>query len=72
MCLGIPARIVELREGDVAVAEVGGVRQRISVALLEGLRVGEYVIVHVGYALTRIDADEAARNLAALRRTEVA
>jgi hydrogenase expression/formation protein HypC len=72
MCLGIPARIVELREKDVAVAEVGGVRQRISVALVEGLTVGEYVIVHVGYALTRIDAAEAARNLAALRGLEVA
>ncbi len=71
MCLGIPARIVELRDADIAVAEVGGVRQRISVALLEGVTVGEFVIVHVGYALTRIDAAEAARTLAELRRVEV-
>lgn len=67
MCLGIPARIVELRDGSVAVAEVGGVRQRVSLALLEGVQVGDFVIVHVGYALTRLDAAEAARTLDALR-----
>ncbi len=67
MCLGIPARIVELRDGGMAVAEVGTVRQRVSLALLEGVQVGDFVIVHVGYALTRLDAHEAARTLEVLR-----
>lgn len=67
MCLGIPARIVELREGEQAVAELGGVRQRISLALLPHTKVGDYVVVHVGYALTLLDPEEAQRTLATLR-----
>ncbi len=63
MCLAIPARIVELPEPDTATVEVGGVRKRISLALLDGAAVGDYVIVHVGYALTKLDPDEAARTL---------
>jgi hydrogenase expression/formation protein HypC len=64
MCLAIPARIVALPEPDTALIDVGGVRKRISLALVEGVGVGDYVIVHVGYALTRLDPDEAARTLA--------
>jgi len=65
MCLAIPARVVALPEPDTAVIDVGGVRKRISLALVEGVTVGEYVIVHVGYALTRLDPEQAARTLAA-------
>jgi hydrogenase expression/formation protein HypC len=64
MCLAIPARIVALPEPDAALIDVGGVRKRISLALVEGVALGDYVIVHVGYALTRLDPDEAARTLA--------
>jgi hydrogenase expression/formation protein HypC len=64
MCLAIPARIVALPEPDTALIDVGGVRKRISLALVEGVALGDYVIVHVGYALTRLDPDEAARTLA--------
>ena len=64
MCLAIPARIVALPEPDTALIDIGGVRKRISLALVEGVGVGDYVIVHVGYALTRLDPDEAARTLA--------
>ena len=64
MCLAIPARIVALGGGDQAVVDLGGVRKEISVALVEGVAAGDYVIVHVGYALARLDADEAERTLA--------
>lgn len=64
MCLAIPARIVELLEGDAARVDVGGVRKEISLALVEGARVGDYVIVHVGYALSLLDVEEAERTLA--------
>ncbi len=64
MCLAIPARVVALPEPDTAVVEVDGVRKRISLALVDGVRVDDYVIVHVGYALTRLDPEEAARTLA--------
>lgn len=64
MCLAIPARIVELLDGDQCRVELGGVRKEISLALVDGAGVGDYVIVHVGYALTRLDPDEAAQTLA--------
>jgi hydrogenase expression/formation protein HypC len=64
MCLAIPARVVLLPEPDTATVEVGGVRKRISLALVDGVAPGDYVIVHVGYALTKLDPDEAARTLA--------
>ena len=64
MCLAIPAQIVELRAGDNALVDLAGVRKEISLALVDDVVVGDYVIVHVGYALTRLDPDEAARTLA--------
>lgn len=64
MCLAIPARVAELLEGDKAVVDLGGVRKEISLALVEGVSVGDYVIVHVGYALSRLDEDEARQTLA--------
>ena len=64
MCLAIPACVVELRAGERALVDVGGVRKEISVALVDGVREGDYVILHVGYALARLDPDEAERTLA--------
>ena len=64
MCLAIPARVVELPEPDAATVDVGGVRKRISLALVDDVAPGDYVIVHVGYALTKLDPEEAARTLA--------
>ncbi len=64
MCLAIPARIVERGDGDDAVVDLGGVRKTISLALVPEAVNGDYVIVHVGYALSRLDPDEAARTLA--------
>jgi hydrogenase expression/formation protein HypC len=64
MCLAIPARVVQLLEGDHALVDLDGVRKEISLALVDGVRVGDYVIVHVGYALSRLDPVEAERTLA--------
>lgn len=64
MCLAIPARIVELLDGNACRVELGGVRKEISLALVDDAAVGDYVIVHVGYALTRLDPEEAERTLA--------
>ena len=66
MCLGIPAQIVEIVDpvAKTAKAEIGGVRRIVSCALLEGeARVGEWVLVHVGFALDRIDEEQAAETL---------
>lgn len=63
MCLALPARVVELRAGDSAVVDLGGVRKEVSLALVEGIVVGDYVIVHVGFALARLDPEEAEQTL---------
>lgn len=70
MCLAIPARVVELVDPGQAVVELGGVRKRISLALVDGIVVGDYVIVHVGYALTRLDRAEAAATLALMAQAD--
>jgi hydrogenase expression/formation protein HypC len=63
MCLAIPVRVVELTGGDNAIVDLDGVRKEISLALVDGVAVGDYVILHVGYALTRLDPEEAQRTL---------
>jgi hydrogenase expression/formation protein HypC len=64
MCLAIPALLVELRANDQAVVNLGGIHKEISVALVADVKVGDYVIVHVGHAIGVIDPEEAARTLA--------
>jgi len=63
MCLAIPARIEELTTPGNAIVNLGGVRKEISLALLDEAGVGDYVIVHVGYALQKLDQEEAERTL---------
>ncbi|MBB4371727.1 hydrogenase expression/formation protein HypC [Bradyrhizobium sp. cir1] len=67
MCLAIPAEVTRLLPDEMAVVSIDGVSKEISVALIEDLAVGDYVIIHVGYALTRIDPEEARRTLELLR-----
>lgn len=64
MCLAIPALVVELLPNDMARIDLDGVRKDISLALVEKVAVGDYVIVHVGYALQKLDPQEAAETLA--------
>jgi hydrogenase expression/formation protein HypC len=64
MCLAIPARVVDLLSDSQGTIELGGVRKRISLELVDGIAVGDYVIVHVGYALQKLDPHEAERTLA--------
>jgi hydrogenase expression/formation protein HypC len=64
MCLAIPALLVELRDNDQAVVNLGGILKEISVALVADVKLGDYVIVHVGHAIGVIDPEEAERTLA--------
>ena len=74
MCLGIPGRIVEIdgANSKMAVVDVGGVRRPINISFIAtdgcapSSHVGEWVLVHVGFAMSRIDEAEAARTLALL------
>ena len=63
MCLAIPALVVEILEHEQAIVDMGGVRKPISTALLDDVAVGDYVIVHVGFALSRLDPEEAVETL---------
>jgi len=64
MCLAVPVRIEALIDEERAMADIGGVRKEINIALVEDVAVGDYVILHVGYALNKLDPEEAARTLA--------
>ena len=64
MCLALPALVTELLPDDSAKVNLGGIAKTVSLALVSDVAVGDYVIVHVGYALSRIDPEEAARTLA--------
>jgi hydrogenase expression/formation protein HypC len=64
MCLALPARLVERFGDETALVDMGGVRKRISVALVPDAEVGDYVIVHVGHAIGMLDEAEAQASLA--------
>lgn len=64
MCLALPARVIELDAQGHGIVDIGGVRKPISMALLDEVRTGDYVIVHAGYALTLLDQEEAQQTLA--------
>ena len=72
MCLAIPVRIVELAANEMALADVGGIRKEISLALVDDVKVGDYVIAHVGYAINRLDPEEAEKTLALFAEAGVA
>ena len=71
MCLAIPGKIVEIVdvENQIAKVEVGGVRRNINIGMLEqdGVSVGDYVLIHVGFAMSKIDEKEAEETLRLLR-----
>ncbi|MDP5240905.1 HypC/HybG/HupF family hydrogenase formation chaperone [Uliginosibacterium sp. 31-16] len=63
MCLAIPARVIEIFGDERARIELSGVQKEISLSLVEGVQVGDYVIVHVGFAIGKLDPEEAAQTL---------
>lgn len=66
MCLGIPARVLDI-DGDTATVDVAGAKRRASMALLPGAGVGDYVIVHAGFAIEKIDTARAAETIEMIR-----
>jgi hydrogenase expression/formation protein HypC len=64
MCLAIPGKVVEIDEAaDMATVSVGNVRKEVSTALVEDVTLGDYLLIHVGYALNKISEEEAANTL---------
>ncbi len=70
MCLAIPGKIVEIvdEENQIAKVEVGGVKRNVNIGMLdkEETRVGDYVLIHVGFAMSKIDEAEAQETLRVL------
>ncbi len=66
MCLAIPSKIVKV-ENNVATIDVDGVRREASLLLLEDLKVGDYVIVHAGFAIHKINEKDAQESLKLIR-----
>jgi len=71
MCLALPIRVEALLADDMARVTLGGVSKTVSIALVEDVRVGDYLLIHVGFALTRLDPDEAERTLAVMHEAAV-
>ncbi len=64
MCLAVPTQIIKLLAENRAIASLGGVEKEISLALLqEAVQIGDYVIIHVGYALNKLDEEDAKKTL---------
>ncbi len=67
MCLAVPVRVTALLPDQMAKVSLDGVSKTISVALIDDVSVGDYVILHVGFALSKVNAEEAERTLAMIR-----
>jgi hydrogenase expression/formation protein HypC len=67
MCLAVPVKIISI-DGDQAQVDIGGVGRRVSIALTPEARVGDYVLLHTGYALNVLNEEEAQETLSLLER----
>lgn len=64
MCLSIPSKIVKIEEDNVAVVETMGVRRKVSLDLMaDEVEIGDYVLIHIGFAMGRIDEEDALESL---------
>jgi len=66
MCVGIPGKVVSI-DGRMATVEVGGATRAIALDLIDGVTVGDYVIAHAGFAIHRVDEEEALKTLDIIR-----
>lgn len=72
MCLAIPVEIVSIKADDeTALVSLNGIKKEISIALVDDLEVGDFVLLHVGYALNKISPEEAERTLAIMAESGV-
>jgi hydrogenase expression/formation protein HypC len=67
MCLGIPMELVRKESEDVGIVRLGGLERKVSLALVDNVEIGNYLIVHAGFAITVLDAEEARKTLQLLR-----
>ncbi|MCP3867027.1 MAG: HypC/HybG/HupF family hydrogenase formation chaperone [Gammaproteobacteria bacterium] len=64
MCLALPARVISIDEStDTATVTLGGVNKVVSLALVENVRIDDFLLIHVGYALNKVSTEEAEKTL---------
>jgi hydrogenase expression/formation protein HypC len=66
MCVGVPMQVISI-DGDQAMTEVDGVKREASLMLLDDVAVGDFVIIHAGFAISKLDEEEAREALAMMR-----
>ena len=66
MCLGVPMQVKTI-ENEVAMCEIDGVQRQASLMMLDDVKIGDFVLIHAGFAIEKIDDDEAQLTLKALR-----
>ncbi|MBL0732728.1 MAG: HypC/HybG/HupF family hydrogenase formation chaperone [Desulfosarcina sp.] len=71
MCIAVPSKIIKIIDADTGIVDAGGVKKKISLVLLEAPFLGEYVIVHAGFAIAQIDIKEAEESLKFIREAAV-
>jgi hydrogenase expression/formation protein HypC len=70
MCLAVPMKLIEIQADGLGTAELEGVRTKVNLSLLEEVQVGEYVIIHAGFAIEKLDEAEALKTLDLLNELE--
>jgi len=66
MCLGIPMKVINI-EGDEGIVQAGGLRRKANFSLMKDLKLGDYILVHAGFAIEKVKESEARKTLKALR-----
>ncbi len=66
MCIAVPCQVISIKE-NMATVEIGGVKREARIDLLEDVSIGDYVILHAGFAIQRLDADDAQETLRLLK-----
>ncbi len=68
MCLAVPMQVVAIKSNQIAIVNLGGIHKEISTALIDSVDIGDYVIIHVGFALTKLNETEARKTLELLSK----
>ncbi|MBL7075367.1 HypC/HybG/HupF family hydrogenase formation chaperone [candidate division KSB1 bacterium] len=69
MCLAVPMKVIKI-DGQDGLVEIGGVRGGVNLQLVENIKVGDYVIVHAGFAIEKLDEEEAQKTIAMFKEME--
>jgi len=70
MCLGVPMKVIKIKD-DMGDVEVNGVKREVGLMLIDDIKVGDWVIIHAGFAISKLNKEEAKETLALLRKAKI-